>query len=51
MVQLLAEGYAGEDIAGPAKVSALTVEFHKEQTMEQLNLQATVEVARYTLWG
>ena len=50
VVQLPAEGDAGEDIVGPPQVSAPTVEFHKEQTMEQLNLQATVEVTRYARW-
>jgi len=48
-LQLLAEGHTVKDIAGTLKISPRTVEFHKGQIMEQLNLHTTVELVKYAL--
>jgi DNA-binding NarL/FixJ family response regulator len=49
VLQLLAEGHTVKDIAGTLKISPRTVEFHKGQIMEQLNLHTTVELVKYAL--
>ena len=49
VLQLLAEGHTVKDIAGTLKISPRTVEFHKGQIMEQLDLHTTVELVKYAL--
>ncbi len=49
VLQLLAEGHTVKDIAGKLKISPRTVEFHKGQIMEQLNLHSTVELVKYAM--
>ena len=49
VLQLLAEGHTVKDIAATLKISPRTVEFHKGQIMEQLNLHTTVELVKYAL--
>jgi len=49
VLQLLAEGHTVKDIAARLKISPRTVEFHKGQIMEQLNLHTTVELVKYAL--
>jgi DNA-binding NarL/FixJ family response regulator len=49
VLQLLAEGHTVKDIAGRLKISPRTVEFHKGQIMEQLNLHSTVELVKYAM--
>ena len=49
VLQLLAEGHSVKEIAGLLKVSPRTVEFHKAQIMDQLNLHTTVELVKYAI--
>lgn len=49
VLQLLAEGKTAKDIALRLKISTRTVEFHKAQIMEQLNLRTTADLIRYAL--
>lgn len=49
VLQLLVEGHSVKEIAGLLKVSPRTVEFHKAQIMEQLNLHTTVELVKYAI--
>ncbi|MCC2642209.1 MAG: Response regulator, LuxR family [Nitrospira sp.] len=49
VLQLLAEGRTVKDIALRLKISTRTVEFHKAQVMEQLNLHTTAELIKYAL--
>ena len=49
VLQLLAEGCSAKDIAAKLNISPRTVEFHKAQLMEQLNLHTTVDLVKYAL--
>ncbi|HMZ54050.1 MAG TPA: response regulator transcription factor [Nitrospira sp.] len=49
VLQLLAEGRTAKDIALRLKISTRTVEFHKAQLMEHLNLHTTAELIKYAL--
>jgi DNA-binding NarL/FixJ family response regulator len=49
VLQLLAEGHSVKEIAGMLTVSPRTVEFHKAQIMDQLNLHTTVELVKYAI--
>lgn len=49
VLQLLAEGHSVKEIAGMLSVSPRTVEFHKAQIMDQLNLHTTVELVKYAI--
>ena len=49
VLQLLAEGRTVKDIATLLKVSTRTVEFHKAQIMEQLQLHSTADLIKYAL--
>lgn len=49
VLQLLAEGRTAKEIAAILNISSRTVEFHKGQIMEQLNLQTTADLIRYAL--
>lgn len=49
ILQLLAEGRTVKDIAARLKISTRTVEFHKAQVMDQLNLRTTADLIKYAL--
>jgi DNA-binding NarL/FixJ family response regulator len=49
VLQLLTEGRTAKDIANLLNISPRTVEFHKSQIMEQLNLQTTADLIKYAL--
>ena len=49
VLQLLAGGYSAKDIAAKLNISPRTVEFHKAQLMEQLDLHTTVDLVKYAL--
>ncbi len=49
VLQLLAEGRTTKDIALRLKISSRTVEFHKAQIMEQLDLNSTADLIKYAL--
>lgn len=49
VLQLLSEGRTAKDIALRLKISTRTVEFHKAQIMDQLNLRTTAELIKYAL--
>jgi DNA-binding NarL/FixJ family response regulator len=47
ILQLLAEGKSGKEIASMLNISARTVEFHKYKMMEQLNIKTSAELIQY----
>lgn len=49
VLQLLAEGRTAKEISNVLSISPRTVEFHKGQIMEQLNLQNTADLIKYAL--
>jgi DNA-binding NarL/FixJ family response regulator len=49
VLQLVAEGRAVKEIATILNVSAKTVDYHKGQIMEQLNLHTTAELTKYAI--
>ena len=49
ILEWIAEGKAAKEIAGMAGVSVRTVEFHKYNIMNKLNLHSTAELTRYAL--
>jgi DNA-binding NarL/FixJ family response regulator len=49
VLQLLAEGRTGKEIADLLCVSPRTVEFHKYKMMQQLGLHSTAELTRYAM--
>lgn len=49
VLQLLAEGCSAKEIAARLRISPRTVEFHKAQLMEQLDLHTTVDLVKYAL--
>jgi DNA-binding NarL/FixJ family response regulator len=49
VLQLVAEGRTVKEIAGVLDISPKTVEFHKSQLMEQLDLHTTAELTKYAL--
>jgi len=49
VLQLVAEGRTVKEIAGVLNISPKTVEFHKSQIMEQLDLHTTAELTKYAL--
>jgi DNA-binding NarL/FixJ family response regulator len=49
VLQLVAEGRSVKEIATILTVSAKTVEYHKTQIMEQLNLHTTAELTKYAI--
>jgi DNA-binding NarL/FixJ family response regulator len=49
VLQLLAEGKTGKEIADLLSVSPRTVEFHKYKMMQELGLHSTAELTRYAL--
>ncbi|MCC6140971.1 MAG: response regulator transcription factor [Nitrospira sp.] len=49
VLQLVAEGNTVKEIATALDISPKTVEFHKAQLMDQLDLHTTAELTRYAL--
>ncbi|WP_455388023.1 response regulator transcription factor, partial [Petrachloros mirabilis] len=49
VLQLVAEGQTVKEIAATLKISPKTVEFHKAQITEQLDLHTTAELTKYAL--
>jgi DNA-binding NarL/FixJ family response regulator len=49
ILQLLAEGKSGKEIASVLNISARTVEFHKYRMMEQLHIKTSAELVRYAV--
>jgi DNA-binding NarL/FixJ family response regulator len=51
VLQLIAEGRATKEIAGDLKLSVKTVETHRRQLMDKLNLFSVAELTRYAVRG
>jgi DNA-binding NarL/FixJ family response regulator len=49
VLQLIAEGKSAKMIAGQLNISTKTVEFHKKQIMNELNMRSTAELVRYAI--
>jgi DNA-binding NarL/FixJ family response regulator len=49
ILQLLAAGRSAKEIGAALNVSSRTVEFHKYQMMERLDLHTTAELTRYAI--
>src|SRR4051812_9670856 len=49
VLQLMAEGYATKEIASRLHVSVKTVETHRRQLMEKLQLYSVAEVTKYAI--
>jgi len=49
VLQLLAEGQSGKEIASMLNVSARTVEYHKYQMMKELGMKTVAELIRYAV--
>jgi len=49
VLQLLAEGHAAKEIAAKLEISVRTVEFHKYQLMESLNLHTNAELTHFAI--
>jgi DNA-binding NarL/FixJ family response regulator len=49
VLQLVAEGKTVKEIAQLLNISPKTVEFHKSQIMEQLDLRTTAELTKYAM--
>lgn len=49
VLQLVAEGRTVKEIATSLNISPKTVEFHKSQLMDQLDLHTTAELTKYAL--
>ncbi len=49
ILQLLAEGKSGKEIASILNISPRTVEFHKYKMMEALNIKTSAELVQYAV--
>ena len=49
ILRLVAAGYTAKEIGRMLHITSKTVEFHKGRMMRQLQLQSTIELARYAL--
>lgn len=49
VLQFLAEGRTAKEIANLLRITSRTVEFHKTQIMEHLNLKNTADLIKYAL--
>lgn len=49
VLQLIVDGLSAKDIAAKLSISHRTVEFHKAQLMQQLNLHSTIELIKFAL--
>ncbi len=48
-LQLIAEGKSTKEVAGALKVSVKTVETHRRNIMEKLNLHSVAEITKYAI--
>jgi DNA-binding NarL/FixJ family response regulator len=49
VLQLLAEGRSTKEIAGSLNVSVKTVESHRQQVMDKLNIHSVAELTKYAI--
>jgi DNA-binding NarL/FixJ family response regulator len=49
IIRLMAQGKANKEIASALKIATRTVEAHRAQIMNRLNLHSTAEVVRYAI--
>ncbi|MDO9117470.1 MAG: response regulator transcription factor [Nitrospira sp.] len=49
VLQLIVDGHSAKDVATKLNISHRTVEFHKAQLMQQLDLHSTVELIKFAL--
>ncbi|MGI8837648.1 MAG: response regulator [Pyrinomonadaceae bacterium] len=49
VMRLIAKGYANKEIANQLDISVKTVESHKTNVMEKLNLKSRTEIVRYAV--
>lgn len=49
VMRLIAQGYANKEIAGQLDISVKTVESHKTNVMEKLELKSRTEIVRYAV--
>jgi DNA-binding NarL/FixJ family response regulator len=49
VLQLISEGYKTKDIADNIHVSVKTVESHRRQIMQKLNIHSVAELTKYAL--
>ena len=49
ILQLVAEGKTGKEIATTLRISRKTVEFHKGRIMDRLGMRTTAELTRYAM--
>ena len=49
VLQLVAEGKTIKDVANVLNISVKTVEFHKSQIMQQLDIRTTAELTKYAI--
>jgi DNA-binding NarL/FixJ family response regulator len=49
VVKLIAEGYSGREIADVLLISAKTVERHRANVLEKLEVRGRVELTRYAI--
>jgi DNA-binding NarL/FixJ family response regulator len=49
VLQLLSEGKSTKDIAGLLNVSVKTVESHRKQVMDKLDLHSVAELTKYAI--
>ncbi|MBP1661117.1 MAG: response regulator containing a CheY-like receiver domain and an DNA-binding domain, partial [Candidatus Aminicenantes bacterium] len=49
ILQLLAEGRSGKEIAAILSISPRTVEFHKYRMMEKLHIKSNAELVQYAV--
>ena len=49
VVQLLAEGRSGKEVAAKLNVSAKTVEAHRSNSMRKLNFHSVAQLVRYAI--
>ena len=49
VLQLVAEGYSAKEIASTLGISVKTVEYHKKQIMDLLNIHTVAQLTRYAI--
>ena len=49
ILQLIAEGHSAKEIANMLSISSRTVETHKYNTMQELNLKTTADLIKFAI--
>jgi DNA-binding NarL/FixJ family response regulator len=49
VLQLIAEGRSTKEIASALQVSVKTIETHRQQMMEKLNIRSVAELTKYAI--